>query len=183
MLNNFISIHFTQNSWNSKSQHNSQNIEDICGQCCQGLLAYIKQKATLEVGSFLLVHFSELIELNSEGNHNMKQDAGNFNHIVNIERFFQIFSGIFASTDVKVDDLMISSEKPDEIENKTKPLDPDIDEDKPEFILKNSWVFQPENKHVFYEQYDIKVQKALGYIAASNSGLHEAKERWQWSQE
>ena len=76
---------------------------------------------------------------------------------------------------------MLGSKKPDKVKNKTKALDPNINEDKPESILKSSWVFQPENKHVFYDRYDIKVQKTLGCIAASNSGLYEAKKAGQRS--
>ena len=45
---------------------------------------------------------------------------------------------------------MLGSIKPDKIKNKTEALDPDIDENKPELILKSSWVFQPKNEHVFY---------------------------------
>ena len=111
----------------------------------------------------------------------MKKDAGNFNCTINIQWLFQIFSGIFASANVEIDDLMLGSKKPDKVKNKTKALDPNINEDKPESILKSSWVFQPENKHVFYDRYDIKVQKTLGCIAASNSGLYEAKKVGQRS--
>ena len=78
---------------------------------------------------------------------------------------------------------MLSSEKPDEVENKTETLDPNVDEDYPEVILNSGRILQPENEDVLYNWDGIKIQKELCCIGASDNSLRKAKGGRQWSDE
>ena len=129
----------------------------------------------LQIFILNLVLHLELVVLYSYAYDKLHEKARDLQDVVNFERFLHVFSWVLARANVEANDLMINCYKPSQIEEKTESLDPDVEKDDPESVLKGCRILQVKDEEILDHRNAVKVDENLRHIVRSNDRLRKAK--------
>ena len=86
-----------------------------------------------------------LVDLDLDPDDDVQQNAGDFHKTIDCQRSLEVLRRIYSGADVVAQGLPRYDEVPGQLGDDPKTLDPDVDEEAPEVILKGCRVSKPEH--------------------------------------